>query len=271
MQTLNTGPQTAAGLNEASIKEASQKLIQSYDRQYGGWGRAPKFPQPMSLRFLLQNASRGDKEALQVSLHALVSMARGGMYDVIGGGFARYSVDNTWLVPHFEKMLYDNAQLARVYLHAYLITGEDYYRQVCQQTLDFVLRELTDPQGGFYSSLDADSEGEEGKYYVWTYDEIKGAIDNEADFQVFASAYGITRQGNFEGKNILQRAAPDQEIGEKFGKKPEPSRIAARSPPLRTCYMPVSPTLLAASTSQTAAAIPTPVRAGAETPAPAPA
>jgi uncharacterized protein YyaL (SSP411 family) len=143
-------------------------------------------------------------------------MARGGMYDVIGGGFHRYSVDNTWLVPHFEKMLYDNALLARAYLHGYLLTRDDDYLSVCQETLDFVLREMTDPEGGFYSSLDADSEGEEGVFYVWSQAEVQAALPDPGDFALISAAYGISAEGNFEGANILQRALNDESLAAKF-------------------------------------------------------
>jgi uncharacterized protein len=136
------------------------------------------------------------------------------MYDVVGGGFARYSVDNYWRTPHFEKMLYDNAQLALAYLHGYLVTGEVQDRRVCEETLDFLLREMTNAQGGFYSSLDADSEGEEGKFYVWTYDEIQTILG--PDFEFFQAAYGITLQGNWGGKTILQRALDDASLAARF-------------------------------------------------------
>ena len=195
-------------------------LAQSYDWTHGGWGRAPKFPQPMAIEFLLSRAAGGlgrtaDKFALEIAVHALRAMAKGGMYDVVGGGFARYSTDDRWLVPHFEKMLYDNAQLARAYLHAYLLTGEIPFLHVCQETLDFVLREMTDPQGGFYSSLDADSEGEEGKFYLWSLDEIRRLLPS-GDLSFFLSAYNVTEQGNFEGRNVLQRVQSDEELAERF-------------------------------------------------------
>ncbi len=161
----------------------------------------------MTIEFLIGRASTGSpqhEQILKATRHGLTAMSRGGMYDVIGAGFARYSVDNFWRTPHFEKMLYDNAQLASAYLHGYLITGDMTFRQVCEQTLDFQLREMTNSGGGFYSSLDADSEGQEGKCYVWREDEIHEALGPDFDF--FKAAYGITPQGNWEGKTILQRA-----------------------------------------------------------------
>ncbi len=150
--------------------------------------------------------TKGDTQAQNIVEHDLNAMAKGGMYDVVGGGFARYSVDNHWKIPHFEKMLYDNAQLARAYLHAYLITKNQFYLQVCEETLDFIVREMTNPQGGFYSSLDADSEGEEGKFYVWTLEEIENLQLDEEDEELLIAAYGITKTGNFEGSNILQKS-----------------------------------------------------------------
>ncbi|MGE5223712.1 MAG: thioredoxin domain-containing protein, partial [Omnitrophica WOR_2 bacterium] len=174
------------------LDQAAFTLAQAYDWKHGGWGQAPKFPQPMAIEFLINRASRGDRMALDVAVHALKAMAKGGMYDVVGGGFARYSTDNDWLVPHFEKMLYDNAQLSRAYLHAYLITGDIEFQRVCIETLDFVLRELSHPQGGFYSSLDADSEGEEGKYYVWTLDEARDIFTDPQDFDFFLAAFPMT-------------------------------------------------------------------------------
>ena len=143
-------------IDPAGLDQAAFRLAQSYDWDHGGWGKAPKFPQPMTIEFLLRRASRGDHLARDMALHVLDAMSKGGMYDVIGGGFSRYTTDQRWLVPHFEKMLYDNAQLARVYLQAYMITGNSTYRQVCEETLDFIIREMQDPSGGFYSSLDAD-------------------------------------------------------------------------------------------------------------------
>jgi hypothetical protein len=209
-------PDQTTQLDRKYLEQAFSALSSSYDWQHGGWGAAPKFPQPMAIEFLLRRASRGDKKSLEIATHALDSMALGGMYDLLVGGFARYSTDNDWLVPHFEKMLYDNAQLVRAYLHAYLITGKKRYREVCTQTLDFVIREMTHPDGGFYSSLDADSEGVEGKFYVWTEDEIRFALPDAEDAEFVLAAYGFSEGPNFEEKMILRRALDDTLLAEKF-------------------------------------------------------
>jgi uncharacterized protein YyaL (SSP411 family) len=209
------GSQPAAVQPEL-LDQAAFALGQTYDWKFGGWGLAPKFPQPMAIEFLLRRASRGDRFALDMATHALHSMALGGMYDVVGGGFARYSTDNYWRVPHFEKMLYDNGQLASVYLYAYLLTGDSCFRQVCEETLDFIVREMTHPQGGFFSSLDADSEGEEGKYYLWTLEEIHQVLKNPEDAEFFISAYNVTETGNFEGSIVLQRAVDDSVLADRF-------------------------------------------------------
>jgi uncharacterized protein YyaL (SSP411 family) len=222
---LPRGPAPAGArpqeIDPASLDQSAMGLAQTYDWAHGGWGQAPKFPQPMAVEFLLRRAAGGpgrsaDKFALEIAVHALRAMAKGGMYDVVGGGFARYSTDDAWLVPHFEKMLYDNAQLARTYLHGFLLTNETPLRQVCEETLDFVLREMAHPRGGFYSSLDADSEGEEGKFYVWTLDEIRQALP-EGDVEFFLSAYRVSQAGNFEGRNVLQRALDDTGLAARSG------------------------------------------------------
>jgi uncharacterized protein len=184
---------------------AAQVLSEQFDWATGGWGTAPKFPQPMSIDFLLGQATRTpDSTALQVATRSLDAMMAGGMYDLIGGGFHRYSTDANWLVPHFEKMLYDNAQLALTYLHAYQLTGNEAYRRVCEDTLDFIARELSDKEGGFYSSLDADSEGREGSYYIWSVDDFEKAIPDPDLRGGALSAYGVTAVGNFEGQSILR-------------------------------------------------------------------
>jgi uncharacterized protein YyaL (SSP411 family) len=198
--STNSTPET---LDPGTLKAAFENLWQRFDRAHGGWGDAPKFPQPMALEFLLRyHHTTGDALALQMVTQTLEAMARGGMYDQLGGGFHRYSVDDHWLVPHFEKMLYDNAQLARVYLHAWQVTGEPFYRIITEEVLDYVAREMTGPEGGFYSTQDADSEGEEGKFFVWTPAEIRSLLGQEAD--TFMEAYGVTTAGNFEGRNILE-------------------------------------------------------------------
>jgi len=198
-------------LKRETLESAFENLWQRFDKTHGGWpfdhaqgrGGAPKFPQPMALEFLLRyHHTTGDPLALRMVTQILEAMARGGTYDQLGGGFHRYSVDNHWLVPHFEKMLYDNAQLARVYLHAWQVTGEPFYRTIAEEILDYVAREMTDPAGGFYSTQDADSEGEEGKFFVWTPSEIRGLLGQEAE--AFMAAYGVTKRGNFEGRSILE-------------------------------------------------------------------
>jgi uncharacterized protein len=212
-----SSPNSYRKLDKSTITQARINLENSYDWQFGGWGKAPKFPQPMTIEYLLRLGTRGDPSATKIASHALHAMAKGGMFDVIGGGFARYSVDDKWLIPHFEKMLYDNALLASAYLHAYLITSEQSFFRVCKSTLDFVTRELTHPMGGFFSSLDADSEGEEGKYYTWSPEEIKDAIPNTEDASLLMTAYEITEMGNFEGKSVLQRKLTDEQLAQEFG------------------------------------------------------
>ena len=189
-------------LDPSTLDQAVTQMQGAFDWGEGGWGGAPKFPQPMALEFLMRVYARTrDELLLKMVTQTLDKMARGGLYDQLGGGFHRYSTDAVWIVPHFEKMLYDNAQLARVYLHAWQITRADFYRRIAEQTLDYVVREMTHPAGGFYSTQDADSEGHEGKFFVWTPDEIRAVLG--ADAPLFIDAYGVTEHGNFEGKNIL--------------------------------------------------------------------
>ncbi|HTX91811.1 MAG TPA: thioredoxin domain-containing protein [Anaerolineales bacterium] len=213
-QSQSTGQ--GKDFQQVVLMKAVENLIASYDPNEGGWGPAPKFPQPMAIEFLLRRHLAGDAQALKPALHTLRAMARGGMYDILGGGFARYSTDETWLVPHFEKMLYDNAQLARVYLHAWQLTGDDDFRAVVESTLAFVAREMTSPEGGFYSSLDADSGGQEGSFYAWTLNEIRSILGADAD--LFELAYGIRPTGNWEGRTILQRAVDNSTLAIHFNR-----------------------------------------------------
>lgn len=216
---LQSTQQLQAGhgpLTDDLLERAYRELRGSFDPQYGGFGAAPKFPQPMTLEFLLQHWHRtGNLIPLQMVEHTLKQMARGGIYDQIGGGFHRYSVDARWLVPHFEKMLYDNALLARVYLHAYQAVGNPMYRRIVEETLDYVGREMRDEAGGFYSAQDADSEGEEGKFFVWTPAEIR-AVLGETDAEIIMDYYGVTEYGNFEGKNILYRPRDTDVVAHRF-------------------------------------------------------
>ena len=201
-------------LSPVLLEEAASQIARSFDSRHGGFGSAPKFPQSMGLGFLIRHHSRtGSQQSLEMVESTLKKMARGGLYDHLGGGFHRYSVDDQWLVPHFEKMLYDNALLARVYLEAFQVTKSSFFRRVVTETLDFVLREMTDPEGGFYSALDADSEGEEGRFYVWSKEEVEQELGPEAD--VFCDYYDVSEGGNFEGVNILH---PRADLGKLAGR-----------------------------------------------------
>jgi uncharacterized protein YyaL (SSP411 family) len=207
--------QVSDSLVQEHLVAIAETMKSTYDWGYGGWGDAPKFPQAMALEFLLHHSIKNkNDEYLKLIHHCLQAMSRGGMYDVVGGGFSRYSTDSQWRVPHFEKMLYDNALLVRAYIHAWQVTKEPAYKRIVEQTLDFISREMTHEQGGFYSSLDADSEGEEGKFYVWSLEEMREVLKEESDF--FEAAYGITAKGNWEGKTILQRALDDSSLAAGF-------------------------------------------------------
>ncbi len=188
------------------LRGAVAQMSRAFDRVYGGFGQAPKFPHPMDLRLLLRAWRRfGDDDAMYMVRLTLDRMAMGGIYDHLGGGFHRYSTDQRWLVPHFEKMLYDNALLTVAYLEGYQATGEPLYREVVEETLGYVLREMTSPEGPFYSTQDADSEGEEGKFFVWSAQEIEAVLGRDlAD--LFMDVYGVTSEGNWEGKNIFNRS-----------------------------------------------------------------
>jgi hypothetical protein len=196
-------------LDQHVLEDAARALPGQFDRVNGGFGGAPKFPSPMALEFLLRLHTRlGSPRALEMAELTLEKMARGGIYDQIGGGFHRYAVDAIWLVPHFEKMLYDNAQLAHIYTLAWQATRKPFYKEVVTETLDYVLREMTSPEGGFYSTQDADTEGHEGKFFAWTPAELSAALGAEDGTRV-AAYLGATLRGNFEGSNVLSIPHPN--------------------------------------------------------------
>ncbi|MFN8482028.1 MAG: thioredoxin domain-containing protein [Anaerolineae bacterium] len=204
------------GLDETALEQAFRTLGRGFDPRNGGLGAAPKFPQAMTWEFMLRMWGRtASAEAGHMAQTTLQHMADGGIYDHLGGGFHRYSVDAEWLVPHFEKMLYDNALLTRLYLHAYQAFGDAQYRRVVVETLEYVRRDMTNAEGGFYAAEDADSEGEEGKFYVWSLDEVHRLLGPDAD--TFALYYDITRQGNFEGHNILHVTRDAATAAREFG------------------------------------------------------
>jgi uncharacterized protein len=206
-------------LQARSLEEAVAGLRSQYDPAHGGFGSAPKFPPASAIEFLLRRDER------EMTTHTLRAMASGGMYDQVGGGFHRYSVDAYWLVPHFEKMLYDNALLARAYLHGWQVTGDDLFRRVCEETLDYALREMRGPEGGFLSALDADSEGEEGRFYVWTVEELREALAGEPDADDAIAWFGATDRGNFEGRNIPVRGPGEPERRDEWRRRLYDARV----------------------------------------------
>ncbi len=210
-----------SGLSIEMMRGAMQQLLRAVDRSQGGFGGAPKFPHPMDLRVLLRCWQRfGDADALDVVRLTLDKMAAGGIYDHLGGGFHRYATDGHWLVPHFEKMLYDNGLLVPAYLDLFQITGDDRYAQVVRETLDYVLREMTQPDGGFFSTQDADSEGHEGKFFVWSEDEVLALLGPD-DGRLFCYAYDVSPRGNWEGQNILNRPKTTEQAARVLGVTPE--------------------------------------------------
>jgi uncharacterized protein len=193
-----------------NLDRVVDRLHRVYDWQTGGWGNAPKFPQPMLIEFLIHRAMLGDQQAKDIVVHLLKRMAQGGMFDLVGGGFHRYSTDKTWLIPHFEKMLYDNAQLALVYLHGYALTGEVGFLEVVNKTLSFIQREMTNPDGAFYASMDADTPEGEGRYYAWELEELREVLTQD-QLSDLKAATGISARGNFvEALTILQRKTSTQ-------------------------------------------------------------
>ncbi len=227
MQQSERLTRSASLLTSEVLVGAYLGLSGEFDERDGGFGQAPKFPQPMAWEAILRVWKRtGDARAIEMLRHTLTRMARGGIYDQLGGGFHRYSVDGQWLVPHFEKMLYDNAQLASLYLHGWLATGEPEYRRVTEETLDYVLREMTHPAGGYYSAQDADSEGIEGKFFVWSPEEIRAVLGDEALARAALAYWGVNDGPNFEGHSILFVPRDPVEVAGTLGLSP--ADLAAR-------------------------------------------
>ncbi|MBM4133649.1 MAG: DUF255 domain-containing protein [Nitrospira sp.] len=219
-QTLQGGAPMAVG--QAELDAAVAQFAEEFDARHGGFGGAPKFPPATGLSLLLRCHQRtGNPQTLQMVRKTLDAMAAGGMYDQIGGGFARYSTDERWLVPHFEKMLYDNALLAHIYVEAYQATQNPEYRRIATETLDYIIREMTAPEGGFYSATDADSEGVEGKFFVWTPEQIRAVVPDEADARRFCAYYDITPGGNWEQASIPNRLRPLDEVTNELAVEPD--------------------------------------------------
>ena len=206
----------ASDVDDAAPAQTMIALEGSFDKLWGGFGAAPKFPNPANLEFLLSHHHRtGNATALEMLEQTLTRMAGGGIYDHIGGGFARYSTDQQWLVPHFEKMLYDNAQLISVYIKAFLVTRKELYFLTAKESLEYALREMVSPGGGFYSAQDADSEGVEGKFFVWTEAELDALLEESS--ALFKKAFGVTKDGNWEHSNVLWRVASNEDLAKDFG------------------------------------------------------
>ncbi|MBC7932059.1 MAG: thioredoxin domain-containing protein, partial [Rubrivivax sp.] len=217
LRRMSVASQSSEVIGAQLLDNAFRGIARSYDPKHGGFGSAPKFPSSMNLDFLLRTFKRtGDASALEMVTNSCRRMAEGGMYDQLGGGFHRYSTDARWLVPHFEKMLYDNALLSRLFLHAYQVTGEDFFRKVLEETLDYVVREMRDESGAFYSTQDADSEGVEGKFFVWDKEEIEKLLGADAA-RLFNAYYDVTEGGNFEDSNILNVRRTSKVVAEEFG------------------------------------------------------
>ena len=230
LQRMSESAETDRVFSKTIIAEGAAKVAQAYDVDNGGLGQAPKFPNAGVYELFLRHYHHSKSSRyLEMVTHTLTKMACGGIYDHLGGGFHRYSVDAKWLVPHFEKMLYDNAQLVRIYAHAYKITGEPLFKSVVDESLTYLLREMLQPEGGFYSTQDADSEGEEGKFFVWTEAEVMGIL-GEDDGAIFCRIYDVSEAGNFEEKNILHPILTLDQASKYFRKESsEIERIIAKA------------------------------------------
>lgn len=218
LQRMSESRGSAQELSKSAIAVAAENLSRAYDHNHGGLGQAPKFPNAGAYELFLRHyAASKEQRFLDMVVHTLTKMAQGGIYDHLGGGFHRYSVDAKWLVPHFEKMLYDNAQLLRIYAQAYTITREPLFRTVVEESVSYLLREMMQPEGGFYSTQDADSEGEEGKFFVWTEEEVRRIVGDE-EARIFCRMYDVGEPGNFAGKSILHPILSIEQGSRFFGK-----------------------------------------------------
>ena len=224
LRSLDRARPSDKALDAALVERAADSLSAAYDSRFGGLGRAPKFPNTMVFSLFLRAFHRSRRQTfLDMTTQTLRRMAQGGIYDHLGGGFHRYSVDERWLVPHFEKMLYDNAQLVRLYLDTYRVSGESFFLGVAEDVLRYVTREMVSPEGGFYSTQDADSEGVEGKFFVWERAEVLRLLGEEIG-EIFCRVYDVTDIGNFEGRNILHVALDVEQAGKMFHKEPSEIR-----------------------------------------------
>jgi uncharacterized protein YyaL (SSP411 family) len=215
---MSQSRETHRRFSDDIIARSVDQIARAYDARYGGFGHAPKFPNAGVYELFLRHAHRvKNPRYLQMVTHTLTQMAQGGIYDHLGGGFHRYSVDQKWLVPHFEKMLYDNAQLLRIYAHAYTLTADPLFKGVVRETVEYSLREMAHREGGFYSTQDADSEGQEGKFFVWRAQEINCILGEEIG-EIFGRIYDVTDFGNFEGENILHPILNWEQAGKLFQK-----------------------------------------------------
>ena len=220
LQRMAESQETSKNLSPAVVAAGAENIARAYDSDNGGLGQAPKFPNAGVYELFLRHYSHSKNERfLEMVIHTLTKMGQGGIYDHLGGGFHRYSVDAKWLVPHFEKMLYDNAQLVRIYANAYTISREPLFKSIVEETVGYLFREMLDPKGGFYSTQDADSDGDEGKFFVWTAEEINRVI-GESEGEIFCRMYDVGEPGNFEGKSILHPILTVDQAGKLFRKEP---------------------------------------------------
>jgi len=228
LSRLSTLSESQRPFSPEIIALSAQRLAQSYDSEYGGLGRAPKFPNPGVFELFLRHyRRRKEGHFLDMVAHTLTKMAEGGIYDHLGGGFHRYSVDEKWLVPHFEKMLYDNAQLTRIYAQAFCLTQNSLFKRVVEETVAYLLREMLHPEGGFYSTQDADSEGKEGRFFLWDYKEILQLLGEETG-EIFCRIYDVSEFGNFEGENILHPILTPEQSAKFFNRElPEIEKLIA--------------------------------------------